>query len=245
MEVNLLTFGIAFGAGLLSFASPCCLPLVPAYLSYITGVSIDQFSQEHVVTQRKQIVLSAIAFVVGLALVFTLLGASASVIGQALLEYQDWVARIAGVVIIIFGLQALGLLKIRYFEQEKRLDFTKRQAPGFLGALLMGSAFGVGWTPCVGPFLGGILLLASQASTVLTGMVLLFIYALGLGLPFVLAGLLIGQLMGVLARIKTHLATLTYASGALLIGMGLLVFSNQLPLITSYLVRIFGNGLAQ
>src|SRR5438270_11003631 len=108
MEVNLLTYGIAFGAGLLSFASPCCLPLVPAYLSYITGVSIDQFAQARVSVQRKQIVLSAVAFVIGLALVFTLLGASASVIGQVLLEYQDWVARIAGVVIIVFGLQARG-----------------------------------------------------------------------------------------------------------------------------------------
>jgi cytochrome c-type biogenesis protein len=245
MEVNLLTFGLAFGAGVLSFASPCCLPLVPAYLSYITGVSIDRFSQIELSAQRRQIVFSAIAFVVGLALVFTLLGASASAIGQVLLEYQDWIARIAGVVIIIFGLQMLGLLKLGFLDREKRLDFTKRRAPGYLGAMLMGSAFGIGWTPCVGPFLGGILLLASQTSTVFTGMLLLFIYALGLGLPFVVAGLLIGQLMGVLSRIKRHLRTLTVASGALLVAMGLLVFSNQLPLITSYLIRIFGNGLAQ
>lgn len=245
MEVNLLTFGVAFGAGMLSFASPCCLPLVPAYLSYITGVSVDQFSRTDIGAQRRQIVFSAVSFVVGLALVFTLLGASASVIGQLLLEYQDWVARIAGIIIIIFGLQMLGVLKIRWLEQEKRVDFTKRHAPGYLGALLMGSAFGVGWTPCVGPFLGLVLGLASQSDTVLTGMFLLFIYALGLGLPFVVGGLLIGQLMSVLARLKRHLRTLTYASGGLLIAMGLLVFSNELPLITSYLIRIFGNGLAQ
>ncbi len=245
MEVNLLTFGIAFGAGVLSFASPCCLPLVPAYLSYITGVSVDQFAQEQISAQRKQIIFSAMAFVLGLALVFTLLGASASVIGQVLLEYQDWVARIAGIIIVIFGLQMLGVLRFGWLEQEKRLDFTRRRAPGYVGALLMGSAFGVGWTPCVGPFLGLVLGLASQADTVLTGMTLLFIYALGLGLPFVLAALLIGQLMGVLTRIKHHMRTLTYASGGLLIVMGLLVFSNQLPLITSYLIRIFGNGFAQ
>jgi len=245
MEVNLLTFGVAFGAGVLSFASPCCLPLVPAYLSYITGVSVEQFSQEQISAQRKHIVFSAIAFVVGLALVFTLFGASASALGQVLLEYQDWVARVAGILIIVFGLHILGLFKIGIFEQEKRVDFTQRRAPGYVGSLLMGSAFGVGWTPCVGPFLGGILLLASQSSTVLTGMSLLFIYALGLGLPFIVAALLIGQLMGVLARIKRHMRSLTYASGGLLIVMGVLVFSNQLPLITSYLIRIFGNGLAQ
>src|SRR5438045_5103820 len=161
MEVNLLTFGIEFGAGLTAFASPCCLPLVPAYLSYLTGVSLEQFSRESLSAQRGHILRSAAAFVVGLALVFTLLGASAGLVGQVLLEYQDWLARIAGIVIIIFGLQALGVLRLRLFQQEKRLDFTKRRAPGFLGSLLMGSAFGVGWTPCVGPFLGGILLLAS------------------------------------------------------------------------------------
>ncbi|MCA1553312.1 MAG: cytochrome c biogenesis protein CcdA [Chloroflexi bacterium] len=245
MEINVLTFGAALVAGVLSFVSPCCLPLVPAYLSYITGVSVEEFRSEQAVGHRQQIVLRAFAFVVGLALVFTLLGATATVIGQVLLDYQEWVARIAGVIIVIFGLHMLGLLKIGVFEQEKRLDFTKARAPGLLGAMLMGSAFGVGWTPCVGPFLGSILLLAGQSSTVLAGMLLLFVYALGLGLPFVVAGLLVGQMMGALSHIKRHMRTLTYASGGLLIAMGLLVFSNQLSILTSYLIRIFGNGFAQ
>ncbi len=245
MELNLFSFGAALVAGLLSFVSPCCLPLVPAYLSYITGVSMEEFSSEQAAGQRKQILLSAFAFAIGLALIFTLLGATATAISQLLLDYQEWVARAAGILIIIFGLHMLGLLKISLFEQEKRVDFTKKRAPGFLGSLLMGSAFGVGWTPCVGPFLGSILVLASQSNTVGSGMLLLFIYGLGLGLPFVLAGLLIGQLMHILRRIKRYMTAISYASGGLLVVMGMLVFSNQLSLITVNLTRVFGLGLAQ
>ncbi|MBI1802568.1 MAG: sulfite exporter TauE/SafE family protein [Chloroflexi bacterium] len=245
MELNILTLGTALAAGLLSFISPCCLPLVPAYLSYITGVSVEEFSSEQIKEKRRQVLMSAVAFAVGLALIFTILGATATAIGQVLLDYQEWLARAAGVLIIVFGLNMLGLLKISIFEQSKRLDFSQRRAPGFLGSVLMGSAFGVGWTPCVGPFLGSVLLLASQTQTVSSGMLLLFIYGLGLGLPFVVAGLLIGQLVQVLRRIKRYMRAITYASGGLLVGMGLLVFSNQLSLMTSYLTRIFGIGLAQ
>jgi cytochrome c-type biogenesis protein len=245
MDINLLSVGGALAAGLLSFVSPCCLPLVPAYLSYITGVSVDQFASDKIAGQRRQIMLSALAFVIGLALIFTILGASATVIGGILLEYQDIVSKIAGVLIIVFGLQMLGILHIALFDQERRLDFTKRRAPGFLGAMLMGGAFGVGWTPCVGPFLGSILLLASQSNTVATGMALLFLYALGLGVPFLLAGLLIGQLMPVLARLKRHMRLLTYASGGLLIVMGLLVMTNQMSILSGYLVRVLGTGWAQ
>ena len=245
MDINLLSVGGALAAGLLSFVSPCCLPLVPAYLSYITGVSVDQFASDKIAGQRRQIMLSALAFVIGLALIFTILGASATVIGGILLEYQDIVSKIAGVLIIVFGLQVLGILHIALFDQEKRLNFSKRRAPGFLGAMLMGSAFGVGWTPCVGPFLGSILLLASQSTTVATGMALLFLYALGLGVPFLLAGLLIGQLMPVLARLKRHMRLLTYASGGLLIAMGMLVMTNQMSILSGYLIRAFGTGWAQ
>jgi cytochrome c-type biogenesis protein len=245
MDLNLLSVGGALAAGLLSFVSPCVLPLVPAYLSYITGVSVDQFASEKIAGQRRQILFSALAFVIGLALIFTILGASATVIGGILLEHQDVVSIVAGVLIIIFGLQMLGILHISLFDRQKRLDFTKRRAPGFLGAMLMGSAFGVGWTPCVGPFLGSILLLASQSHTVVTGMALLFLYALGLGVPFLVAGLLIGQLMPALARVKRHMRLLTYASGGLLIAMGLLVMTGQMSLLSGYLVRIFGTGWAQ
>ena len=245
MELNALTVGAAFVAGLFSFLSPCCLPLMPAYLSYITGVSIEEFSSGQAARQRRPMVLNALAFVVGLSLIFTLLGATATVIGQFLLEYQDWFARIAGILIILFGLHVLGVLKIPLFDQEKRLNFSRKRAPGFVGAVLMGSAFGIGWTPCVGQFLASILLLASQTGTVGAGMLLLFVYGLGLGLPFVAAGLAIGHVMPLLGRIKRHMRVLTYASGALLILMGFLVFSNQLTQITAFLIRNFGYGFAQ
>ena len=245
MEINGLTVGAAFVAGLFSFVSPCCVPLMPAYLSYITGVSIEEFSSDQIAGQRRQIVLNALAFVIGLALIFTLLGATASLIGQFLLEYQEWFARIAGILIILFGLHVLGVLKIRLFDQENRLNFSKRRAPGFLGAVLMGSAFGIGWTPCVGQFLASILLLASQTGTVGAGMLLLFVYAMGLGLPFVVAGMAIGQVVPLLGRVKRHMRAITYASGALLVLMGFLVFSNQLAQITVFLIRNFGYGFAQ
>ena len=245
MELTALTIGAAFAAGLLSFVSPCCLPLLPAYLSYITGISIEEFSVKPIGGQRRQVALNAASFVVGLALIFTLLGATATLIGQFLLDNQDWFARIAGLIIIVFGLHTLGIFNISLFNQEKRLDFTKKRAGGFVGAVLMGGAFGIGWTPCVGQFLGSILLLASQSGTVGAGMLLLFTYAMGLGLPFVLAGIAIGRVMPALARIKRYMRGITLVSGALLVLMGFLVFSNQLAQITVFLIRNFGYGFAQ
>lgn len=245
MELSLLTVGVAFVAGILSFVSPCCLPLVPAYLSYITGVSVEDFSSEAITHRRAQIFMSAVAFAVGLALVFTLLwGTTATLLGQVLYDYKDWVEKIAGALVIVFGLHMLGVIHIGLFEQEKRMDFTKRRAPGFVGAVLMGAAFGIGWTPCVGPILGSIITIASQTNRMLDGMILLLVYGLGLGVPFVLAGLLIGQLTQVLSRVKRYMRMATVASGALLIFMGVLLMTSQMTAITVYLTRIFGTGLA-
>ena len=245
MELNVLTVGAAFVAGLLSFVSPCCLPLMPAYLSYITGISVDEFGSAEIASRRRHIVLSAIAFVVGLSFIFTMLGATATLISQFLLDQQELIARIAGTLIIVFGLQTLGILRIPWLDQERRLNFSKRRAPGIAGAVIMGGAFGVGWTPCVGQFLGSILLLASQTGTVGSGMLLLFIYAMGLGLPFILAGVLIGQITPLFAGIKQYMRLITYASGGLLVLMGFLVFTNQMTAITAFLIRNFGYGLAQ
>jgi cytochrome c-type biogenesis protein len=243
MDLNLITLGTALVAGVLSFVSPCCLPLVPAYLSYITGVSVEEFSSAQAQGKQTEIVTSAFTFALGLALVFTLLGATATAIGQLLRE--PIVLQIAGIIVIIFGLQMLGVLRLPFLNIEKRLNFTKRLAPGAVGALFMGMAFGIGWTPCVGPFLGSILLLASQTATVSAGMALLFAYGLGLGVPFIIAGLLIGQLFPLLKNLKRYTRTFTYASGGLLIVMGILLFTDRLSWITSALTRLMGNGLAQ
>ncbi|MFQ6015402.1 MAG: cytochrome c biogenesis CcdA family protein [Anaerolineae bacterium] len=243
MDLQNITFVTALVAGVLSFVSPCVVPLIPAYLSYITGLSVEEMAGEPTRQQRWEAVLNAAAFVLGLSLIFTLLGASANLLGQLLLTYQPIVVRLAGLIIIAFGLQMMGILKLDFLYREKRVDFTTRRAGGYLGSLIMGAAFSIGWVPCVGPILAGILTMASQASTVNQGMLLLFIYSLGLGVPFILTAAAIDRLSTHLQRIKRHLRTISIVSGLVLILMGVLVFTNQLLIITAWFIRVFGTGL--
>lgn len=244
-ELDLATVGVALVAGLLSCVSPCTLPLVPAYLSYISGVSADQLGAGMPSALRRQVAFNAVSFVLGLSVVFTLLGASASALGHFLEVYQDWIARIAGVLIVIFGLQMLGILKIGLLAREAQLDFTRRRAPGYAGSALMGAAFGFGWTPCVGPFLGAVLTMAAQTQSLAPGMFLLFVYSLGMGVPFIAAGLAIGSLSGPLQSMRRHAGKVSTASGVLVILMGVLVMSGQLLYLTLRLTQAFGIGLAQ
>src|SRR5712692_3685380 len=243
-ELSLATIGVALFAGLLSCLSPCTLPLVPAYLSYISGVSADRLQTELPGAVRRQVLLNAVAFVLGLSIVFTLLGASASAIGHFLQVSQEWLARIGGVLIVIFGLQMLGVLKIGLLAREARLDFTRRRAPGYAGSVVMGAAFGVGWTPCVGPFLGAILTMAAQTQSLGAGTLLLFVFALGMGVPFVAAGLAIGSLTTVLRGLRQHADKVRAVSGVLVIFMGVLVFSGQFLYLSLWLTQMFGTGAA-
>jgi len=244
MELSLLTIGIAFGAGLLSFISPCCVPLVPAYLGYMTGMSVDEI-REAQAGQRARILFVALSFVLGLAAVFTLLGASASAAGELLLTFRPLVLKVSGLLIIVFGLHLLGVFRLPFLLSEKRMEFASYGNGGPGGAFLMGAAFATGWTPCIGPVLAGILAVASQTQNVYQGMALLFIYALGLGLPFVLTGLLISRWRSLLNLFKRHGSLISSASGMVLIGLGLLVFSGRLALITAWATSTFGLGLAQ
>lgn len=243
-ELNIVSIGLALVAGLLSFASPCTLPLVPAYLSYISGVSADSIRTDVPSAARRQVVGNAVSFVLGLALLFTLLGATASALGSFLQVNQDWLARIAGVLIILFGLQMLGVLRIGLLERELRLDFVRRRAPGYTGSLIMGAAFGAGWSPCVGPFLGAVLTMAAQTQALGAGMLLLFVYALGLGVPLILAAVAIGSLSGVLRQVRQHSAVISRTSGVLVVGMGVLVLSGQLLYLSLWLTQWFGSGLS-
>lgn len=243
-ELNIVSIGVALVAGLLSFASPCTLPLVPAYVSYISGVSADRIQGEMPSVARRQVVLNAVSFVLGLAVVFTLLGATASALGHFLQVNQDWLARIAGVLIIVFGLQMLGVFRIGFLERELRLDFVRRRAPGYAGSVIMGAAFGAGWSPCVGPFLGAVLTMAAQTQSLGAGVLLLFVYALGLGVPFVLAGLAIGSLSGVLRRLRPYSAKISAVSGVLVVAMGVLVLSGQILYMSLWLTQWFGIGLS-
>jgi cytochrome c-type biogenesis protein len=243
--LNPLLFVTALAAGMVSFASPCVLPLVPAYLGFITGRSAEEIQTARG-SARLKIFTQGLSFVLGLALIFALLGASASVLGQTLLQNQERLYQVGGVIVVIFGLQMLGITRIPMLMRTARVAEVKPNAGGsHLGAFAMGLAFGAGWTPCVGPFLTGLLALASQQSTVGQGVALLLVYALGLGIPFLLAGLAVDRSLGVLRSVRPHMLTIERVSGVLLIGMGILLFTSQLTRITSLLTRVFGNGLAQ
>jgi cytochrome c-type biogenesis protein len=239
-----LLFVTALAAGMVSFASPCVLPLVPAYLGFITGRSAEELHSARGQV-RVEILTQGLAFVFGLAIIFALLGASASVLGRTLLQNQERLYQIGGVIVVIFGLQMLGITRIPFLARTARVaEVTPNVKRTHVGAFAMGLAFGAGWTPCVGPFLAGLLGLASQQETVGAGVLLLLVYALGLGIPFLLAGVAVDRSLNVMRNIRPHMLTIERFSGVLLIGMGILLFTEQLTRITALLTRVFGNGLA-
>lgn len=241
MPYESITLGFAFAAGVVSFISPCVMPLIPAYLSYITGLSVEEVRAGQ--GPRGRVLVNSLGFVLGLSVVFTLLGASASAVGLLFLDYRDWLSRIAGLLIILFGLNLLGVLQIPLLWRQRGGDVARFRGRGSLGAVAMGAAFAVGWTPCVGLVLGSIYALAAQSSTVGRGMLLLFTYALGLGLPFVLAGLGLGSFERLFGRLRPGLGVVERASGAVLVGLGFLVFTNQFLYLTAWLIRRLGIGL--
>ena len=243
LSLSPLTLALAAGAGFLSFVSPCVLPLLPAYLGYMTGLTADELQGPQSTATRAHIIGRSLAFVIGLSLVFAVLGGSASAVGQALLRHQTTILRIAGLLVVLLGLHTLGLIRIPFLYQERRLTVGGKDG-SYVGALLLGAAFAAGWTPCIGPFLAGLLALASQEQTVGQGMLLLFVYGLGLGIPFVLTGLALGTSMRLLAVVKARLYAVELVSGFLLVGMGLLIFSDRLSLISVWLTTVFGTGLA-
>ena len=247
MEEN-VTLLAAFGAGLLSFISPCVLPLVPGYLSYISGLSLDEMRGPAAtpggtgagvavvpsVAARRQVVLASLAFILGFSLVFIPLGAAATAVGQFLTGQLPLLGRIAGAIIIIFGLHTMGVLRIEWLYQEKRVH-SSRKPSGIVGALLVGMAFAFGWTPCLGPILAGILFVAGSRETVEEGVQLLSAYSLGLGLPFFATALAINRFFTALGRIRRYYHTIEIVSGALLVAIGLLIFTNKFTILAQWL----------
>jgi cytochrome c-type biogenesis protein len=242
MEEN-VTLLAAFGAGLLSFISPCVLPLIPGYLSYISGLSLDEMrgvgttsvaAGVPVGDTRRRIVLSSLAFILGFSIVFVALGASASVVGQFLMSRLTLLSRIAGAIIIIFGLHTMGILRIEWLYQERRVQTSKRPA-GFVGAVLVGIAFAFGWTPCIGPILAGILAVAATQDTVGSGVRLLSAYSLGLAVPFFATALAINRFFAAFARIRHHYHKVELASGVLLVTIGVLIFTNRFTILAQWL----------
>jgi cytochrome c-type biogenesis protein len=224
----------AFGAGFLSFISPCVLPLIPGYLSFVSGVSLEEMRDETAVAARRQVVVTSLAFVLGFSLVFIALGASASALGKFLFRNSTLLERIAGVLVIIIGLHTMGVFRIPFLETEKRLQAGSKPTT-LLGAVVVGMAFGFGWTPCIGPILSGILMLAGSKDTVQEGVVMLAVYSMGLGIPFLLTSLAINKFFAASSRIRRHYHAIEVTSGLLLVGIGVLLFTGQMTVITRYL----------
>jgi cytochrome c-type biogenesis protein len=230
-----VSFAAAFAAGVLSFVSPCVLPLVPGYLSFISGVSVEEMRDATArAASRRQVFVSSLAFVIGFSLVFIALGASASVIGGFLGKNLSVMGKIAGVLLVIFGLHTMGVLKISWLYSEKRIQ-TERKPAGPLGAMLVGLAFAFGWTPCIGPILAGILAIAASKETVGMGVALLAVYSIGLGIPFLITSLAVDSFFAAFAKIRRHYKAIEVTAGLLLVVIGVLIFTNRFTIIAQYL----------
>lgn len=235
-ELTLLTVLLA---GFVSFISPCVLPLVPPYLCYLAGVSLDQLTSEELSQARsRQVVLSAFSFVLGFTTVFVLLGAAASVAGQFIARNSGTLSIVAGVVIIIMGLHFLGVFRIGFLYREARIHVERKQ-PGYLGGYVMGLAFAFGWTPCIGPVLAAILAVAGSEDTVAKGAGLLAVYSMGLGIPFILAALFARPFMGWMAKFKRHLQTVERVMGGMLVITGVLFLTNQMSVFSFWMLEMF------
>ena len=230
----------AFAAGLLSFLSPCVLPLVPPYLCFIGGLTLDQLAEQQEVggVAARRVFVAALAFVLGFTTVFVALGATASVIGQVVAENFRLLGQIAGVIIIILGLHFLGLLRIPFLYREARFHVESRPA-GLAGAYVVGLAFAFGWTPCVGPVLAAILFVAGAEGSVLEGSTLLTAYALGIGLPFLAAALAARPFMAFMARFRRHLGVVEKVMGGLLVLTGILFLTGTMSEIAYWILEAF------
>ncbi len=226
---------IAFSAGVISFVSPCVLPLVPSYLTYITGVSFKDLSEAGPKGKLKWLTVShSLLFIFGFSLVFVLMGASASYLGQVLIQYQSWIMRAGGILIIILGIHFTGIITIPFLQMEKRFELKKKPL-GYLGSFLVGIVFAAGWTPCVGPILSTILLYASTAKSFTTGIVLLAFYSMGLGIPFFLASLAFNSFLSTFEKIKRYLRVITIVSGLFLIVIGILLLTDLFTTLNNYM----------
>jgi len=223
---------IAFGAGLASFLSPCVLPLIPSYITFITGMSLDDVARS-----RRLALIHALLFVAGFSLIFLALGASATLLGRLLFTYRAWISRIGGVLVLVFGLYLLGVFNLRAFSQERRIHVTDKPL-GYLGTLFVGFAFGAGWTPCIGPILGSILTYAATQAQVSRGVVLLGAYSLGLAVPFIIAAVAVEWFLTAFGAIRRHMVWITRVSGAVLVVVAILMIADYMPVLTGFLQRL-------
>lgn len=234
-----VTLATAFLAGIISFISPCVLPIVPGYISFVSGVSLQELKSNLDIDEEKrrrllrQVGLNSVFFVLGFSVVFVVMGASATYIGNWFAANRTVLARVAGVVIIIFGLHTMGLTPIKWLNYEKRFQ-TQKKPVGFAGSFLIGLAFAFGWSPCIGPILAGVLALAATQDTVAQGVWLLVAYSLGLGVPFIATGLATNRFLDLFDRVKNHMRFIEITAGVLLVAVGILVATDRLQALSRY-----------
>lgn len=226
---------VALSAGIISFLSPCILPLIPSYIAFITGVSIEELSLEENLRQvRKKVIANSLMFILGFSLIFIALGASATFLGQFLAQNIRWFEIIGGAVVILFGIHFAGIFRLRFLDKEKKVHLKKKPL-GYLGTCLVGIAFGAGWMPCVGPILGSILTMAATTQNILKGIILLAFYSIGIGLPFFISGLIIHKFFEYFKTIRKYFKIITIIGGILLIIVGILLISGYFSSMSAYL----------
>jgi cytochrome c-type biogenesis protein len=223
--MSLISYVLTFAEGILTFISPCILPMLPIYFIYLAGTSGN--GNDAVPQDRNRMILNSIGFVIGFTLVFVALGATVTSIGHFLVNNRVLLQKISGIVMIIFGLNFIGILKLGFLNSEKRIDY-KFSRLRFLTSMVFGTVFGFGWTPCLGAFLGSALLLAGNSKTIIQGILFLLVYSIGLGIPFILTAVLFDRVKGALGQIQKHSRVISVISGILLVAAGILVFTDQL-----------------
>jgi len=228
--LNLL---IAFSGGFVSFLSPCVLPLIPGYISYISGQTLDK-----VIKDKKSVLLKTIFFSVGFSIVFIFFGITASFIGKLLISYSSQLRIVAGIIIILFSLQFIGLINLKILNSETRF-FTKNYNDNLIFPIIVGAAFGFGWTPCIGPILGSILALAAIEENINKGILLLSFYSLGLALPFIVSGILIDKLLFFSKNFRKYISTITRAGGIILLLTGIAILTGQLQILGFFILKYF------
>ena len=240
MELTQITYFGALVAGLLSFASPCVLPLIPAYISFLGGASLDQLTAEAGIdnTLARRVFISAIAFVLGFSTVFIIFGATATALSGLVAQNAILLGRIAGVVIVIFGLHYMGAFRIGFINFEKRFHLENKPA-GLIGSFILGLAFAFGWTPCVGPILASVLMVAASGDSALYGTSLLTVYAAGLGIPFLIAAFAVKPFMTFMRKFHHHMRKIEITIGVLLIATGVAIFTGDLVEVANWLLETF------
>ncbi len=237
MDSSHVSVFVAFSAGFLSFVSPCVLPLVPSFVTYITGLTFEDITSAGNKGRVRFITITnSLAFIAGFSFVFVLLGASATYIGELFLAYQYLIEKAGGILIVLFGLYIMGVIKLNFLSAEKKFHMENKPA-GLIGSFLVGMAFAAGWTPCVGPILGSILLYASTTGSVAKGMGLLAVYSFGLGLPLFISALAINTFLATFKVVSRHMKWITIISGVFLIITGILIFTGSFTSLTSWFQR--------